>query len=389
MESERLYYLLEQFYNKNSSAAEKEELLSYIEDSKYEAAIKQFIGQRIAFTDKEVLMPEKAAEATLAAVFSLAAPDETARNKAKSRRLLPVQWMAVAACFCLAIAGIAYFTIHTTRQNTPDYAADLAPGTNKALLTLADGTVVPLESNGNKMFQQGQTKAQQTGGSLVYQIQNENAPVSTNHLSTPRGGQFQVQLSDGTHVWLNAASSLTYPTAFTGKERLVEITGEAYFDIAPNKQQPFRIRINGKAEVEVLGTGFNINAYEDEAAIQTTLLQGSIKIHAGKDAVLLKPGQQIAVDPNTLAASINTNADISQAVAWKNGAFSFRNADLKTVMRQLSRWYNVDVTFEGGVPSGTFNGEIGRALTLSQVLEGLAESKIKYRIINNRIIIHP
>jgi ferric-dicitrate binding protein FerR (iron transport regulator) len=234
---------------------------------------------------------------------------------------------------------------------------------------------------------QGNTKIIKTdSGRLAYNGTNEKpTEITYNTLSTPKGGQYQLILPDGSKVWLNAASSIRYPTAFVGNSRIVEITGEAYFEVMHNSKVPFEVKTRSQV-IEDIGTSFNVNAYTDEAAIRTTLLEGAVKV----DNVVLKPGEQAEADNGTQKITVIKGVDIQRAVAWKNGIFSFKDADLKTVMRQLARWYNVDVEYEGAVPGGSFGGDIGRGLTLSQVLEGLAETRVKYKITEgNKIIIQP
>jgi ferric-dicitrate binding protein FerR (iron transport regulator) len=206
-----------------------------------------------------------------------------------------------------------------------------------------------------------------------------------NTLTTPRGGQYEVMLPDGTKVWLNSASSLTYPVTFAGKERRVELTGEAYFEVAKNTSSPFFVKTSGQT-VKVLGTHFNINSYEDEKCVKTTLLEGSVVITSdgNKQAVNLKPGQQ-SVNKAASFDVIN-EADIDEAVAWKNGKFLFRNTDLQTVMRQLSRWYDVDVEYQGTIAERHYRGRISRNVPVSQVFEILKTSGINF-IINGRTII--
>ncbi len=215
-------------------------------------------------------------------------------------------------------------------------------------------------------------------GELAYNAATMyNAPISYNTISTPKGRQFTLQLPDGSKVWLNAASSLRYPVAFAGAERKVEITGEAYFEVAKNKKMPFKVSINNKTTVEVLGTHFNVNAYNDEETIKTTLLEGVVKVSHEKQTQLLQPGEQASVSqPSQKSQSITVQTtDVDAAVAWKNGTFSFTNASLETVMRQLARWYDIEVEFVGAVPGGAFSGEIDRALSLDQVLKGLTKNK--------------
>ncbi|MBS1566461.1 MAG: FecR domain-containing protein [Bacteroidetes bacterium] len=305
-------------------------------------------------------------------------------------------WWAAAAVIILVLTAGTYYLLREPKINPPATAVavvnDVPPGKDGALLTLADGTQVSLDSVANGVIAlQGNTEVKLDNGRLVYGKRGKtgNAPVAYNTMSTPRGRQFQLLLPDGSKVWLNAASSIKYPTAFTGHERKVEISGEAYFEVATDARKPFKVKINDRTEVEVLGTHFNINSYGDERSINTTLLEGSISVNHDKQKQLLKPGQQAQVQQ--AAGNIGlVNADINSVMAWKNGSFSFSRADLPAVMRQLARWYNIEIEYKGNIPSGTFSGEIDRSLTLDQVLRGLTTTRIHYTIEkDNRLLIYP
>jgi ferric-dicitrate binding protein FerR (iron transport regulator) len=233
-------------------------------------------------------------------------------------------------------------------------------------------------------------------GKLSYQSadakRNQTIAIEYNTLSTPRGGQYQLTLPDGSQVWLNAASSIRYPIAFAGGERHVDITGEVYFEVMKNASQPFKVSINGRAEVEVLGTHFNINAYEDESSINTTLLEGSVQISStgstpSREArVPLKPGQQ-AQYKNAGSIQIIDHADTEQAIAWKNGRFAFNNSDLKTIMRQIARWYDVDVVYEGSGSPRYFTADLSRNRNLSVLLQILEQSKLHFNIDGKRLTV--
>jgi transmembrane sensor len=304
------------------------------------------------------------------------------------------RWWAAAAI--LLLIGGAWLWTRFNKPSSPDLSKqetplkDLLPGGNRAILTLAGGKQIILDSAANGLLaQQGNAQVRKlSNGQLAYQDIHEK-PTETlyNTLSTPRGGQYQLTLPDGSRVWLNAASSITYPTVFTGKERIVKITGEAYFEVVHNDHQPFRVQA-GDQLVEDIGTAFNVNAYSDEPGVRTTLVAGKVKVSRGAAARELSPGQQAQSRGGNI--ELIPHADVQQALAWKNGVFAFRDADLSTVMRQLARWYDIEVEYEGPVPTGTFDGEIGRSLTLKQVLQGLANTRINYTIVNNhKIIIRP
>ncbi|HEY9195949.1 MAG TPA: FecR domain-containing protein, partial [Mucilaginibacter sp.] len=227
----------------------------------------------------------------------------------------------------------------------------IAPGSNKAILTLANGKKISLTDarKGQIINQQGILISKTASGQLVYTIvddgktgANSPAEMQYNTMETPRGGQFQLLLPDGTRVWLNAASSLKYPVNFTASsERKVELSGEAYFEVTHNKERPFRV-VTSRQVVEVLGTHFNVNAYADEPNTKTTLLEGAVKVTGGANTALLKPGQEANLTDNFKVADVDTD----EAIAWKNGYFRFDDERLETIMRKISRWYNVDVVYQ-------------------------------------------
>ena len=301
------------------------------------------------------------------------------------------RWAALILCISL----IGYFSLKPKNQapisnkDASTVTNEITPGGNKAILTLADGRDIILDNSGNgKLADQGNAQVIKTNGKLIYDegaIPNEN--VFYNTVATPRGGQYQLQLPDGSKVWLNAASSLKFPTAFAGKTRNVELTGEAYFEISKNAAMPFIVKSLGQT-IEVLGTHFNINAYNDEIAIKTTLLEGSVKVIKGTHIALMKPGQQSRVRFNgseSIELSDNTNTD--EVTAWKNGLFQFDDADIRTVMRQISRWYDVDVQFEGVPPSDHYKGKVRRNANITSVLKILELSGVNFKIEGKKIIV--
>lgn len=299
-------------------------------------------------------------------------------------------YLARKAWLRYAAAAIILFAVATTwlliskketRQETLAYTGDVpAPKSNKATLTLGNGKQIVLDSVGNgSLAREGADNVNKTGdAALAYSARVTNIEYHT--LSNPKGSKpVELTLADGTKAWLNAASSITFPTAFTGATREVSITGEAYFDVVHNAEQPFKVKA-ANTIIEDIGTSFNVNAYSDEPAVKTTLVEGVIKI----DHKLLQPGQQYMngqVGP----------ANIEQALAWKNGLFSFSNADIQTVMKQLARWYNVEVRYEGDVPSiPDFSGKMGRSLTLAQAMNALQSMRVHFRIEEDkRIVILP
>ena len=299
------------------------------------------------------------------------------------RKLHPMRWAAAAAVILMiSISGYFYFNNNkeTLRQAQGDIVKnDIAPGKQGAILKLSNGKTIILDTAQNGKLLDNFTK---TSESLTV----ESTEMSYATLTTPKARTQQLTLVDGSKVWLNSESSIHFPTVFTGTERNVEITGEVYFEIAHNAKMPFNVKVNGM-RIEVLGTHFNVNSYDNEELIKTTLLEGSVRIRKNNIAALLKPGQQAQLNKQSELKVVN--ADVDEAVAWKNGYFSFKDADLKMIMRQISRWYDVEVIFEGSVPAVEFSGEIGRQLTLTQFLSVLSETRIHYKINGKRLIIVP
>ncbi len=307
-------------------------------------------------------------------------------------------WSAAAAILLLISGGIYFLQSHEhPKRELADFenkvpVNDAKPGGNKATLTLANGSVVILETaKSGAISQQGGSQViKLDDGRLLYKAEVGNAAetVEYNTVSTPRGGQYQLVLSDGSKVWLNAESSITFPTAFVGKQRKVEIKGEAYFEIAHNPKMPFEVKVKN-LNVQVLGTHFNVNAYDDETAVKTTLIEGLVKVSEGAFSKMLKPGQQAVAFSRGNKDIVVENVDVDEAVAWKNGFFHFNNSGLEEIMRQLSRWYDVEVVYNGVIPKRQFVGEMQRDLKLSQVLGLLAKNKVNFQIDGRKIIVQP
>ncbi len=263
----------------------------------------------------------------------------------------------------------------------------LAPGENKALLTLSDGSVILLENeeNGALAIQGNVTVEKTADGQIVYKGSADDIKINT--ITVPKGSKpLQLQLADGSKVWLNVESSITYPTAFSGSVRSVEITGEAYFEVAPDPQMPFKV-LKGDAEVSVLGTHFNMNTYTNEAAMKVTLLEGSVRVQKGTATGMLKPGQQAVISPNSKNKIQVVKAEIEQVMAWRNGLFNFEGARLDEVMRQLERWYNIEVTYEKGVPDIEFVGKMSKNISLNDLLEILKKTKVNFRLVDGQHLI--
>jgi ferric-dicitrate binding protein FerR (iron transport regulator) len=306
-----------------------------------------------------------------------------------------------ATILLLILAGAGYWivtqkndkpTIAQTQHKTLD--KQVLPGKEGAILTLADGRQVLLDSVKQGMLAtQHSTKLMVQDGRLVYKDgtpYDESAaiPVS-NTITTTKGRYYQLILPDGSGVWLNAASSITYPVAFTGSSREVSITGEVYFEVAKDKSRPFRVTAN-EVQVEVLGTHFNINGYTNESNTSITLLEGSVKVSGNKakyQPLILAPGQQARIGGQGL--ELVPKANIDEVMAWKNGTFSYQDADIQTVMRQMERWYDIEVKFEGRIPADRFTGKVPRSANLSQVLRILKLSDVNIRMDGKTLTISP
>lgn len=300
------------------------------------------------------------------------------------------KWKWIAASLILVL-GIGTYLLLQNRnaQQQPTAlvnASQIQPGRDGAVLTLADGSQLLLDSvqNGIVALQDGVT-AKVVNGTLVYEG-NGNG-ILYNTMSTPKGRQYQLTLPDGTKVWLNAASSIKYPTAFTGRERNVQISGEAYFEVAKNSTQPFRVSVDNGMLIDVLGTSFNINAYQDDNKSYATLLDGAVRVTAkAGHSTILKPAQQAVQSPNA-ALSVNSNVDVEKVMAWKNGVFNFDNASLEYVMKEIERWYDIDVVYKNGIPDIKFWGKITKDVPLSGMLIALERTKVHFELENKRTLV--
>ncbi|SEM83526.1 FecR protein [Mucilaginibacter gossypiicola] len=309
-----------------------------------------------------------------------------------AKRIQLSRWaIAASILFFMAVGGY-FFSINNNSSRqiaaVKPQKYDVAPGGNKAILTLGDGSTIVLNSAkiGKLARQDNIIIKKAADGQISYNdVSGSHTSKSEvyNTAATPQGGQYQFILADGTKVWLNASSTIKYPVVFNAKERRVELTGEAYFEVAHNAKKPFKVISNGQT-VEVLGTHFNINAYNDEQAVKTTLLEGSVKVSAGKVSNIIKPGQQARFDHGSIDVM---NVDPDEVVAWKNGFFFFEDNNIQEVMRQLSRWYGVEIKYEGQLPSRRFSGEISRNVNLSQILDILSFKQIHYKIDGKTIIV--
>ena len=303
------------------------------------------------------------------------------------------RWWIAAASVSLLISAGSYFYFFPNKH-TPaagqtavqGHAGDVAPGRYGAVLTLSDGSRIVLDSAGNgQIATQGSSQVDIQNGAVVYEKAADTPAVVYNTMTTPRGRQFRVVLPDGSNVWLNAASSLRYPTAFAGDRRTVELSGEAYFEIAKDTRRPFVVSAKGM-HVQVLGTAFNLMAYPDEAAVNTTLVDGAVRVAAGKSSLLLNPDEQACLPDNSSRFTVS-KPNLKEVLAWKDGRFRFDGAKITTIMRQIARWYDVDIEYRGDAPSNEFNGSISRAEYAQKILHALERTGNVHFSLEGRTIV--
>lgn len=370
---QRIAYLLARYVNRSCTRNELDELFSYIGKDEYRHSLEQLLEET---WHGDYPAPE------------LDYDGAYRQMQIKPRkRVFTMRKMAIAASVLL-LAGAAYIYTRqpagkpvTVQQAHP---AVIVPGSNRATLTLADGSVVTLDSTGNQVIRKG---IHQQNGQLFYSAQADGA-AHFNKLSTPRGGQFQLVLPDGTKVWLNSASVLRYPTAFTGSERLVELEGQGYFEVAPGAAQPFIVQTGGM-KVQVLGTGFDVMAYADETTINTTLVTGRVRITQGETQQLLLPGQQAMLNTATRAMTV-VPADVKKVTAWKSGLFVFNNMTLPAILREVARWYDVEIVYTVQPGDDRYGGGISRKLQLEDVLKLLEGNGYNhFRIEGRKLIVLP
>jgi ferric-dicitrate binding protein FerR (iron transport regulator) len=385
----RIAYLIAGYIRKILTIEEHDELDDWVAASDENMRLfedltnEDHIAANLAWMDK--VQTEKALKQTMARLSF-----EPATRVIKQKRRWPG---LIAASLLLAIAAFFIFrkngtTSHNLATNS-NATMDILPGGNRATLTFSDGSVTDLAkiNNGTIRQENGATIQKNAEGELRYEKTNASDATVFNTLTTPKGGQFALTLSDGTRVWLNAQSSLRYPVQFGDSIREVELNGEAYFEVAKNKLQPFIVRLAPGEAVKVLGTEFNIMAYAAEAAKKITLVEGSVQVRATAGQLQLKPGQQALLKQDLL--SLQPNADVDAATGWKKGVFSFHEAEIYELMRQVERWYDVDVIYKT-TTTEHFNAIISRKETVSKLLQLLElTGKIHFKIENKTIYVLP
>ena len=391
MTKEQLAYLFQQYFSGNCSEEEKLAFFTLLQQEDSDEVIGDLIAQRWDSHEFDLSMPEPLHQKILLRLDEIAA---SSRDPLRSIKFYNRSWVRYAAAI-LILAGIGslFFPLQprqvklAVKQKIP-VLREVSPGRDKAVLTLDDGTTILLDSlvNGATISQGRSQIVKLANGKLEYHAGSSTGnPITYNTLKTPRGGQYQLALPDGSLVWLNAASSIRYPTAFTTNQRIVQVTGEVYLEVAKDKSKPFIVEA-GDTRLEVLGTHFNVNAYAEEPSLNATLLEGAIRVLSGNQVMQLTPGQQCQLSLKGEMKLVK-NADVDQAVAWKNGGFSFYHTRLDVVMRQLSRWYDIQIVYPEGIPDIEFGGDIQRSLPLSEMLAALSDMQVKFRIAEGRKLI--
>ena len=403
MWDKRLEYLFVLYYQNKASDLERVELIAFLEEDEYQEQIKDLIANLILSDSADKVLSKGVSEDILLSIFQTTPNKQAGTNVvafgSKRSRILSnwKYWLAAAMISGITILG-GYSWIRS-KQEAPlaehRFEKDVQPGNDKAQLALWDGTVIELGSDTEgQMPQNSGIKINALEGEVVSD-KNSNS-VGYNTLKTPLGGQYKVVLPDGSRAWLNAGSSIRFPTTFTGSQRSVAMTGEVYFEIQPNRQMPFKVELpdkkvnGGNMEVTVLGTHFNISSYPDDPTINTTLVEGKVEIKQGYTKKVLLPGQQASVSHHSDNPDIRIkNVDALGVVAWKEGRFEF-NGNIQDIMRQICRWYNVQVRYEGNTGNKAFMGAISRQNNISDVLKILElTGEIQFIVENGIVVVKP
>lgn len=412
MKKKDIIFLLHQYINGEATPEECSRLFAALDrennSAEWEQVIRELIEQQTADPGYKatrwesvithILAQDDTASPESGNPFEKAAGNKTTGKFGRRQKRIKRQRFAIAATIMLILGlGVWYSLQRSTHEqliiasDSKEIKGDIPPGGNKAVLTLANGKTIVLDSMKSGLLSvQGRTKVIKVkSGLLSYETRSKKDRANNifNTITTPRGGQYEVILPDGSKVWLNAASSIRFPTVFTGKNRRVFIKGEAYFEVTKNEKKPFIVSAND-VQVKVFGTAFNIMAYRNEPAIKTTLVEGSVKVavDSGKQSAILRPGQNASILYGTKKIDI-VKADIEEITAWKNGLFQFSDTDIAMIMRQVARWYDVEVVYKNGVPPGHITGKIPRNTSLSNIMKIMELSGVNFKIEDRRVII--
>jgi len=401
MQHQKFRELIEKYLDESADAGELQQLAAMLEDPAYGSLLDETVLEQVAGNTFKYDLDDAVRKRIDQGIYqkTLAAQD-IPRDEPSVTPIRRVHflkkwgWVAAAVLLLGIMVTIAVFSNRSSNPAKNDVVlapVDILPGTNKAVLTVDDKQInLSADKTG---IQVGEKIAYTDGEQL-----SETGKMLM--LTTPNGGQYQLVLPDGTKVWLNAASSISFPAVFKEENRQVKITGEVYLEVAKDKAHPFLVDVADKSEVEVLGTHFNINSYGDDGSIRTTLLEGSVKVGSGEKAegkgqkakngyeAILKPGEQAILSQSSQTSQV-IPVQTEEVMAWKNGLFNFNQANLKMVMAQLSRWYDIDVKYEGEIPARTFRGKITRDLKLSQVIKILEEVGVQFKIEGRTLVVMP
>jgi len=386
---ERLAILLELYSKGMASAVEQEELMEAIRIGEYDQFVESYMRRSWEKPEPLISLTKEQDQKILGHIFK----NSKVYSLASKQRTI-YRWIAAASV--ILVIAFAWFLFPVNRKQAPasltvGILKDVdAPQSTRAVITLGDGRQIFLDSSGKGVLaMQDNVAVVRNGlGGIEYQlsVKSPETAVGYNTMFNPRGSQvIPLTLSDGTKVWLNCASSIKFPTVFTGKNRIVEITGEAYFEVRHNPSKPFKVLVNDM-EVAVLGTHFNINSYKDDGAIKTTLLEGKVEVSRKGDKVVLKPGEQAVTSANS-TLTVDHLSDVSEVMAWKNGMFEFNNTELPEILAQVSRWYDVDIVYESKSKKGALGGGISRRLPLSKVLKLLEVNGARFKSDGKKLIV--
>jgi transmembrane sensor len=391
MNDSKLNYLFQVYFSNTATDQQKEELAQILSASGNEDQLNALLEK--AWKELPEGTPFFSKEQSSRMLTGILQISDSSKPFIRVKmRFAVLRYMAAASILLfLSIIGYKFLpptffeTPFAVREKNAPLNENILPGTDRAVLTLANGSTIELDSaKSGSLAQLGNSQIVKLNSSSPEYNKTRDGHLVYNTLSTPAGGQYRVVLADGTRIWLNASSSLHFPISFSGKERLVKLTGEAYFEVANNADMPFKVKV-GEAEVQVLGTHFNIMAYENEKSINTTLLEGSVRVFSGAQQAIITPGQQTEITKT--GGMIVSQADVEEAVAWKNGFFEFNSFDIQQVMRQIARWYNVEIIYMGSIPEGHFSGYLKRSNDIMQVLEILKLGNVQVKIVGRKIMV--
>ena len=386
----RIYYLLQAYSLGSISPEEEQELFTWFQTTKDSTALNNHVYQIY----EELKENDDTYGVNWEKIYGKIAEKTNETNNSPLIKLSfwQLKWTQVAATVLLLISSVVAFTVFKSNKNADQFIASVLPLNTSDTANLPITSKVILKSGSHEVILYDQDTSFQLGGNVV-DLKEGQLNIGHNNiqhytLTTPIGKQFKVVLADGTIVWLNTASSISYPSVFTGPDREVVVNGEAYFEVAKDKDHPFIVKA-GEQTIKVLGTSFNVQAYTNEPEIITTLLTGSLQVAANEESILLEPGQQSEWKKEG-NISLNKNADMDMAIAWKNGYFRYQKADLKSIMRQLSRWYDLEVIYEPGLKPQYFGGIISRENNISKVLQMLeATNDVHFTLKGNKVIVGP